>query len=138
MKGSYWTLIQKRPLLSIRTEAELDAAQTLVDQLLTQELDAGGQAYLETLSDLILVDKQDHHPIKPMPPNELLEQLLTERKMTQADLVRQTRIAKATISDLATGKRAFTVEQMQVIAQVFHLPAAVFFPKATSASKRSF
>ena len=134
-KGSYWKLIQIWPLLSIRSESELNAAQSLVDQLLTQYLDQGGQAYLETLSDLILVYEQDHHPIEPLPPDELLAQLLTERQMTQADLVRQTGIAKATISDLAAGKRAFTVEQMQLISQIFHLPAAVFFPKTASASK---
>ena len=134
-KGSYWKLIQNRPLLSIRSEAELDAAQALVDKLLTEELDAGGQAYLETLSDLILVYEQDHHPIEPLPPDELLEQLLSEHQMMQADLVRKTGIAKATVSDLVTGKRAFTVEQMQVIAKVFHLPASVFLPQAASASK---
>ena len=134
-KDSYWKLVERRPLISIRTEAELDAAQTFVDQLLTRELDEGGQAYLETLSDLILVYEQDHHAIEPLPPDELLEQLITEHQMTQADLVRKTGIAKATVSDLVTGKRAFTVEQMQLIATVFHLPAWVFLPKAASASK---
>ncbi len=134
-KGSYGKLIQNRPLLSIRCETELDAAQTLVDDLLTKELDEGGQAYLEALSDLILVYEQDHHPITPLPSDELLEQLLSEHQMTQADLVRKTGIAKATIGDLVTGKRAFTVEQMQVIAEVFHLPASVFLPQSASAPK---
>lgn len=135
--GTYWKLIEKWPLHSIRTESQLDQAQLLIDDLLTQELDEGGQAYLETLSDLILVYEQDHHPIQPLPPDKLLEQLLIEHQMSQADLVRATGIAKATISDLVTGKRAFTVDQMQLIAEVFHLPVSVFLPHAATASKHN-
>ena len=131
---TYWKLIKKWPLQSIRTESQLDQAQGLVDDLLTQELDEGGQAYLETLSDLILVYEQDHHSIQPLQPDELLEQLLVEHQMSQADLVRATGIAKATISDLVTGKRAFTVEQMRLVAEVFHLPVSVFLPRVATAS----
>jgi transcriptional regulator with XRE-family HTH domain len=55
--------------------------------------------------------------------------MLDERHMSQADLVRATGLAKATVSDLVGGKRRFTVKQMHVVAEVFGLPGTAFMPK---------
>ena len=123
---AYFDLVRRHPLRSIQNEAELDAAQAVVDGLLRQLLDDGGLAYLDALSDLIILYEQDHHSIPALPPNELLAHLLEERGLTQAELVRRTGVAKATMSDLVSGKRPFTVEHMQRIAGVFTLPASVF------------
>lgn len=123
---SYQELVQERPLHAIRSEKQLDEAQEFVDELLTRELDTGGQAYLDALSDLIIVYEQANHPIEPLPAHQLLEQLLLQHDKSQADLVRETKIAKATISELVSGKRAFTVDQMRLIGKAFHLPAAIF------------
>jgi hypothetical protein len=49
---SYLTLVKRHPLTSIRNENELDAAQAVMDALLREDLDDGGQAYLDALSDL--------------------------------------------------------------------------------------
>jgi len=116
----------------IRTETELDAAQAVIDELLRQELDHGASAYLDALSDLVILYERERHPIPQLAPAELLAHLLEDRGMSQADLVRRTGIAKATVSDLVSGKRAFTVEQMHRIAKVFALPAGVFLPKGTA------
>jgi HTH-type transcriptional regulator/antitoxin HigA len=126
MSSSYFTYVRRHPLTSIRNEAELDAAQAMVDALLQQDLDAGGQAYLDALSDLIILYERDHHPVSTLPPNELLAELLKEHGLSQADLGRATGLAKATVSDLVTGKRTFTVEQMHTVARVFNLPGSVF------------
>jgi plasmid maintenance system antidote protein VapI len=56
--------------------------------------------------------------------------MLEEPGMSQADLVRKTGIAKATVSDLVGGKRPFTVEHMHRIAAVVGLPATTFMMKA--------
>ncbi|HQR09193.1 MAG TPA: helix-turn-helix domain-containing protein [Gemmatales bacterium] len=127
---SYLHLIKKHPLISIRSETELDKAQAVVDELLTLDLDEGGVAYLEAISDLILLYEQEHHAIAALPPHRLLGQMLQERSMSQADLVRATGLAKATVSDLVTGKRAFTVEQMHLVGKVFSLPGVVFMGEA--------
>jgi HTH-type transcriptional regulator/antitoxin HigA len=126
LPDTYFALVQRHPLRSIQSEAELDAAQAVIDDLLRQELDAGGMAYLDALSDLVILYEREHHPIDPLPPDELLTYLLQENGMSQADLVRKTEIAKATVSDLVSGKRPFTVEHMRRIAAVFRLPARVF------------
>ncbi len=50
--------------------------------------------------------------------------------MSQAEHARTVGLAKATVSDLATGKRRFTVKQMHAVASVFGLPGTVFLTKA--------
>lgn len=129
MPDTYFELVKRHPLTSIRNEAELDSAQLMIDSLLRQRLDDGGRAFLEALSDLVIVYEREHHAIDPLPPHELLAQMLAERHMSQADLVRATGIAKATISDLVSGKRPFTIPQMHAVAAMFGLPATVFMSK---------
>jgi HTH-type transcriptional regulator/antitoxin HigA len=131
LPDTYFALVRRHPLKSIQTDTDLDAGQAVIDDLLRQDLDAGGLAYLDALSDLVLLYERERHPVPPLAPHELLAYLLSERGLSQADLVRQTGIAKATISDLVSGKRAFTVEQMHLVAKAFGLPAEVFLPKAT-------
>ena len=129
MPDTYFELVKRHPLTSIRNEAELDAAQTMLDALLRQELNEGGRAYLDALSDLVIVYEREHYAIAPLPAHELLANMLDERNLSQADLVRATGIAKATVSDLVSGKRPFTVAQMHAVAEVFGLPGSVFLSK---------
>jgi HTH-type transcriptional regulator/antitoxin HigA len=129
LPDSYFELVKRHPLTAIRNEAELDAAQAILDGLLVEDLDKGGLAYLEALSDLVILYERDHHAPSPLPPNRLLAHMLAERNMSQADLVRATGLAKATVSDLVGGKRPFTVEQMRVVAEVFGLPGSLFMPR---------
>lgn len=126
LSDTYFELVKRHPLRSIGNQAELDGAQAVIDDLLRQQLDDGAKAYLDALSDLVILYEQDHHAIAPLPPNELLAHLLAERGLAQADLVRRTGIAKATVSELASGKRPFTVTHMRRIAAMFGLPATVF------------
>jgi HTH-type transcriptional regulator / antitoxin HigA len=128
---SYLALIKRHPLTSIKNEENLDAAQAVVDALLREDLDEGGLAYLDALSDLVMVYEQEHHAVAPLPPHRLLAHMLEERNMSQADLARRTGLAKATVSDLATGKRHFTVNQMHMVANFFGLPGTVFMRKTT-------
>jgi HTH-type transcriptional regulator/antitoxin HigA len=131
LSDAYFELVRRHPLRSIQTETDLDAAHTVIDDLLRRDLDHGGMAYLDALSDLVILYERDHHAIAPLPPHELLAHVLEERGMSQAELVRKTGIAKATVSDLVGGKRPFTVDHMQRIAAVFGLPAAAFMPAKT-------
>jgi HTH-type transcriptional regulator / antitoxin HigA len=126
---SYLALVKRHPLMSIRSETELDAAQAVIDDLLREELDAGGRAYLDALSDLVILYEQERHAVAPLPPNELLAQMLHDRGMSQAGLARSAGLAKATVSDLVTGKRAFTVKQMHAVGRSFGLPGSVFLPR---------
>ena len=130
--NSYMRLVKRQPLTSIKNENELDAAQAVIDTLLREDLDDGGEAYLDALSDLVIVYEQEHHAVAQLPPHELLAYMLEERGMSQADLARAAGLAKATVSDLATGKRPFTVNQMHRVANIFGRPGTLFLPKAAN------
>jgi antitoxin component HigA of HigAB toxin-antitoxin module len=117
---TYFALVKRYPLTSIRNERELDAAQAVVDALLREDLDDGGLAYLDALSDLIIVYEQEHQAVAPLPPHELLAHMLQERSISQAELMRRTGLAKA------------TVMEMHTVANVFGLPGRVFMPKTTN------
>ncbi len=127
---TYLELVRRLPLASIRTAAQSRAAQAMIDELLPMDLDDGASKYLDALSDLLILHERDSHPIAPLAPDRLLANLLEDRAMSQADLVRATGFAKATVSDLVAGKRAFTVPQMQSVARVFGIPAHLFLPVA--------
>src|SRR5947209_2313924 len=49
-----------------------------------------------------------------------------QRSMSQADLVRATGSARASVSDLVSGKRPFTVDPLRAVATVFGLHATAF------------
>jgi transcriptional regulator with XRE-family HTH domain len=71
-----------------------------------------------------------------LPARQLLVQRLQERGLSQADLVRATGIAKATVSDLVGGKRPFAGDPMHAVAEVFGLPGHVFLPPAPNRPRR--
>ncbi len=130
---SYLALVKRHPLTSTRSEGDLDAAQAVIDDLLRHDLDDGEAAYLDALSDLVILYEQEQHAVPPLPPHQLLAQMLAERDMSQAELARKARLAKATVSDLVAGKRPFTVRQMHAVASIFGLPGSVFLPRAENA-----
>jgi antitoxin component HigA of HigAB toxin-antitoxin module len=90
LPDTYFEWVRRHPLKSVQTDADLDAAQAVLDELLRTDLDAGGPAYLEALSDLIGVYEREHHAIRRFPRDQLLSYLLKERGVSQADLVRRT------------------------------------------------
>ena len=126
----YAELAAAFPLTKIADEAHLDAATAVMGGLLRRRLDAGGEAYLDALSDLVIVYEGRHHPIPDLTPAEMLAVLLEERGMTQAALVRATGIARSTVSAIAAGKRGPTPGQMAALGQALNVPPAVFLPAA--------
>ena len=125
-RDTYFALVKRHPPRSIRTEADLDAAQAVIDELIAEDLDSGGRAYLDVLSDLVILYERERHPVPPLSPAELLAHLLTERGLSQAELGRRAVLSRAAVSELVSGKRPFTVAQMHAVAGVFGVPPAVF------------
>lgn len=126
----YFRLVRKFPLVPIRDDDHLKEAQAVIDRLLTVRLDAGEEQYLDTLTTLVSAYEDEYHPIPAVPPHDLLAFLLASNGRSQADLVRATGIAKATVSDVLSGKRALTVDQMHAVGRYFGLPATAFLPPA--------
>src|SRR2546430_2324801 len=84
---SYLNLITELPLTSIKSQPQLDEAQSMMDRLLRQEtLDAGAQLYLDALSDLVAAYEDVHYPVAPASDADMLRHLMDAKEVTQAEL----------------------------------------------------
>jgi antitoxin component HigA of HigAB toxin-antitoxin module len=96
---SYLALVKRHPLSSIRSENDLVAAQAVIDDLLRDKLDVGTQAYLDALSDLVILYEHEHHALAPLPAHELLAQMLEDRGTTSQALTFVRGILSSAVSD---------------------------------------
>lgn len=53
LPDTYFVLVQRFPLMHIRNDKHLKAAQETIDRLLEEKLDKGGREYLDALTDLV-------------------------------------------------------------------------------------
>ena len=73
ISSKYLELIRSFPLRPIRSEAELDRAETMLHHLLdAPSLSGPKQDYLEILGNLIDEYESKAYPIEPLPPNQML------------------------------------------------------------------
>lgn len=125
-RDSYLELVRAFPLVSIKSDQHLDAAQQVADQLLAKGLaDPGEEMYLETLSDLIAAYEDEHHPIAPASDADMLRHLLEAKGITQAVLSRDTGIPKSTISEVLSGKKPFSRQIIRKLAAYFKVDVTV-------------
>ena len=106
VRNAYLKLVRQFPLVSIENDKELSAAQEMLDWLLRRgKLDEGAEAYLNALSDLIVLYESEHVVIEHPGDAELLQHLIEARGITQTTLAAETGIGKSTISEILSGKR---------------------------------
>ncbi|AWM41238.1 helix-turn-helix protein [Gemmata obscuriglobus] len=131
MPDSYFGLVRQFPLLCPTSDSELDAALMVIDDLLTQELDEGGEAYLSALTALVHAYEREHHAIPGATPAEVLRELVSANDLTATELAKRAGIALSTVSALMSGKRRPTPEQMASLAGIFKVHPGVFLPTST-------
>lgn len=120
VRDSYVDLIEKFPLVSIRSERQLHAAQKVMDSLLAKgELLEGEEMYLDALSDLVAAYEDNHYPIAPASDADTLRHLMEAKGVNQIQLHRDTKIAKSTISEILSGKKPFSRQIIVVLANFF-------------------
>ena len=125
-RDSYLPLVLRFPLTSIRSEEHLVAAQNVIDEVLSKgELDEGEQWYLDGLSDLVADYEDQHHAIEPASDADMLRHLLEARGVTQAQLHRETGIAKSTISEILAGRKPFTRQIIRKLADYFRVDIGI-------------
>ena len=107
--SAYMTLIRRLPLRPIRTDAELDAAIQVIDELTERDgLSAGEMDYLDVLGDLVEKYENEHVVLPDVSDAAMLSCLMDEKCVKQADVVRGTGISKTVLSLILTGKRELT------------------------------
>lgn len=128
MPDSYFELVNRFPLTHIRSRKHLKQAIALVDALLQQSLDRGGQEYLDALSDLIGTYEDEHTPIPDASESDVLRELMRSSGHTQTTLSKAVSISQSTLSAILTGEREMTKSHMVALATFFNVPPSVFLP----------
>ena len=124
--SAYLELVAEFPLVSIRSEAQLDAAQKVMDRLLTKgKLDAGEGMYLDALSDLVATYEDAHYAIEAASDGAMLRHLMEAKGITQTVLHRETAIPKSTISEILTGKKPFSRTIIRTLADYFQVSTGI-------------
>ncbi len=119
-RDSYLELVMAFPLASIQSEAHLAEAQQVMDRLLVRgKLDHGEETYLDALSDLVATYEDAHHAIGPASDADMLRHLLDARGITQAELSRETGLAKSSLSEVLAGKKPFSRLMIRKLADFF-------------------
>jgi HTH-type transcriptional regulator/antitoxin HigA len=126
-KDTYMALVKRFPLRPIRSEAELDAAIAIIDDLTDRdELDAGETDYLDVLSDLVERYEDQAYPIKDATEAEMLAFLIEQKGVKQVEVSRATGIAESSLSEVLRSKRQLTRGQIAKLAGYFHVEPGVF------------
>lgn len=125
-RPTYFKLVAEFPLASIRSKSQLDAAQKVMDRLLTKgKLDAGEEMYLDALSDLVATYEDAHYAIEPASDADMLRHLMEAKGVTQIELHRETAIPKSTISEILAGRKPFSRTIIRTLADYFHVSTGV-------------
>jgi len=125
-QDSYLELVTAFPLASIKSDEQLHEAQKIVDRLLARgKLDHGEDTYLDALGDFIALYEDEHYAIEPASDADMLRHLMEAKDVTQAQLARDTRIPKSTISEVLAGKKPFSRQMIRKFADYFEVDVSV-------------
>src|SRR5690348_16565920 len=125
----YVALIHLFPLVSIRDDAHLDEAITVIDRLLDQQpRSVSREEYLGALTDLVEIYENVHVAIPPTGGIEALRYLMEEHELTQAELVPLFG-TPSIVSEVLSGKRHLALAHIARLADRFGVPADVFITR---------
>ena len=119
-KDSDMERIIEFPLLTIEDDKHLSEALQVLESMMDQpKRDAGEDADMDTLAELVETYEDDHHSIPPASDADMVQHLLNTRGMSQAELHRQTGISKSSISERLKGNKSFTKDIVGRLADCF-------------------
>ena len=125
-RDAYLERVLAFPLASIKSDEHLAAAQEVMDRLLAKgELEDGEEMYLDALSDLVGAYEDEHYAIGPASDADMLRHLMEAKGTTQAELSRDTKLAKSTISEVLAGKKPFSRQMIHRLADYFQVDVTV-------------
>ncbi len=126
IRDDYLHLILEFPLTSLKSEKQFNEAQKVIDRLLVKgKLSSGEEMYLDALSDLVAAYEDVHYPIEPASDAAMLRHLMEAKGITQADLHRDTQLAKSTISEVLAGKKPFSRQIIRKLAKYFKVDVSM-------------
>ncbi|GAB6043746.1 helix-turn-helix domain-containing protein [Endothiovibrio diazotrophicus] len=120
-----WSRVE--PLLSIRDEAEYDAAVERVETLIergAEQPDHPLHGLLDLLTALLQRYDERHHPLPEVSGIEMLRYLMESHGLTQSQLPEVG--PQSVISELLRGKRTLNLRQVAALRKRFGVSADLF------------
>jgi len=134
-EDEYKALLMGYPPRPITSEDELEPTEQRIWQLLEADtLTPAQETYLSMLTAMVADWEDAHVTIPPLEPQELIAELLKERGLRQKDLV-PIFGTESIVSEVLSGKRRLHLNHVAGLAEFFHVPVAVFFPKVPAPSE---
>jgi HTH-type transcriptional regulator/antitoxin HigA len=125
-KTRYGKLLTETQPKVITTEEEYDVVLKIAEKLIAnKDLNQEESALLELFTCLIEAYEEEHYPIEPASPQEMLEHLMDARGLRQVDLVGVLG-SKGVVSEILSGKRSISKAQAKVLGEFFHVSPALF------------
>lgn len=126
VRDDYLALVLKFPLVSLKSEEQSGSAQAIIDELLAKgTLSIGEEMYLDTLGDLVASYEDIHYPMEPASDADMLRHLMEAKGVTQAELHRDTGLAKSSISEVLAGRKTFSRQMIRTLANYFHVDVSI-------------
>lgn len=125
-RDSYLERVLEFPLASIKSDEHLAESQKVMDRLLAKgERDDGEEMYLDALSDLVAAYEDAHHAIEPASDADMLRHLMEAKGVTQAQLSKETGMAKSSVSEVLAGKKPFSRQMIRKLADFFKIDVSI-------------
>ena len=126
VRDDYLELVIKFPLASLKSEGQFQTAQTVIDGLLAKgKLSVGEEMYLDALSDLVAAYEDAHYSIEPASDADMLRHLMEAKGITQAELHRDTGLAKSSISEVLAGRKPLSRQMIRKLADYFKVDVSI-------------
>ena len=129
---AYDSLLLKYKPRPIRNEREHRRALRHVEELIGRHGPTPPRAegeLIAVLSTLIESYEVDMSPRRKPTPAETLEHLIESKEVTRAEVARATGIPRSTITNVLSGRRQISRENVTRLATYFHVDPSVFLPE---------
>jgi len=126
-KRKYGELLAESVPTVIRTEEEYDHAIEQIEKLLKKgdRISAEEEHLLDLLSTLVEKYEDEHYPIEPAAPHEILQHLMEARGLKQKDVVHLFG-SSGRASEAINGMRPISKTQAKALAEFFHVSTDLF------------
>ena len=122
----YLTLLEAFPLRPIRSDEGLARAMVVMRTLMGRELTEEEEDYLDVLGNLIETYEDEHHPIPAPSAAQVVRAMLSNRKVSQAEVARGANVPESTVSAILAGRRGISKACAVAFAKFFGVPADRF------------
>lgn len=130
---AYDSLLLKYKPRPIRNDREHRRALKKVEELISEHGPTPPRAECEliaVLSMLIESYEVEASPRRKPTPAETLEHLIESKQVTRAEVAQKTGIPRSTITNVLSGRRQISKENVTRLANYFHIDPSVFLPEA--------